>query len=280
MLNFTKTSIEALSKRFETFLLDQYGVLHNGQTVFPGVLTALQNLQQAKKKVILLSNSAKRAEKNYQRMEQLGLKRELFQAVVTSGEVGHYLFTRGLSELGLKEGAQCWVMARDEDRSPLVGSTLQEVLVPEEAEVLILSGSQGEIEPWESAIEKLKLPLSRGLPCVCLNPDKWMLTPHGLAYGAGKIAEYYESEGGQVMWIGKPYEEMYKFAKREHLFDKGSAIAIGDSIEHDIQGAKMFGIEGAWVREGILREASDQEIHAEIEKHEAVPSFQMKSFHW
>jgi HAD superfamily hydrolase (TIGR01459 family) len=280
MLNFPRTDIEVLSKRFETFLLDQYGVLHNGQTVFPGVHEALQNLQKAKKKVILLSNSAKRAEKNYQRMEQLGLDRQLFQAVVTSGEVGHYLFTRGLSKLGLQEGARCWVIARDGDRSPLVGSTLQEVLAPNDAEVLILSGSRGEIESWESAIKRLELPLARKLPCVCLNPDKWMLTPRGLAYGAGKIAEYYESEGGQVMWVGKPYEEMYKFAEREYLFEKGSAVAIGDSIEHDIQGAKRFGIAGAWVREGILREASDQEINTEIEKHDAVPDFQMNSFHW
>jgi ribonucleotide monophosphatase NagD (HAD superfamily) len=107
-----------------------------------------------------------------------------------------------------------------------------------------------------------------------------MLTPQGLAYGAGKIAEYYESAGGKVIWIGKPYEEMYRFAEREYSIEKMRAVAIGDSIEHDIQGAKKFGIVGAWVRDGILRDASDQEINAEIKKHKAKPDFQMNSFSW
>ena len=155
MLNIPLTSIDELSHNYETFLLDQYGVLHNGQSVFNGVIEALQNLQATQKTVILLSNSAKRAEKNYQRMEQLGLKREFFQGVVTSGEVGHYLFTRGLSELGLEDGSKCWVMARDDDRSPLLGSTLKEVADPEDADVLILSGSRGEVEPWDKATKKL-----------------------------------------------------------------------------------------------------------------------------
>ncbi len=280
MLNIPFTSLEELSHNYETFLLDQYGVLHNGQSVFKGVIEALQNLQAAQKKVILLSNSAKRAEKNYQRMEQLGLKREFFQGVVTSGEVGHYLFTRGLSELGLEDGSKCRVMARDNDRSPLLGSTLKEVADPEDADVLILSGSRGELEPWEKATKKLEIPLSKELPCVCLNPDKWMLTPQGLAYGAGKLAEHYESAGGKVLWIGKPYDEMYRYAEREYSFEKIRTVAIGDSIEHDIQGAKKFGIAGAWVRDGILRDASDQEINAEILKHEAQPDFQMNHFRW
>ena len=280
MLNIPLTSIDELSHNYETFLLDQYGVLHNGQSVFDGVLEALQNLQSTQKTVILLSNSAKRAEKNYLRMEQLGLKREFFQGVVTSGEVGHYLFTRGLTELGLEDGSKCWVMARDDDRSPLLGSPLKEVADPEDADVLILSGSRGEVEPWDKATKKLEIPLSKKLPCVCLNPDKWMLTPQGLAYGAGKIAEHYESAGGKVLWIGKPYDEMYRFAEREYSFEKIRTVAIGDSIEHDIQGAKKFGIAGAWVRDGILRDASDQEINAEIQKHEAQPDFQKNHFRW
>ena len=132
MLNIPFTKLEELSHRYETFLLDQYGVLHNGQSVFKGVIEALQNFQAAQKTVILLSNSAKRSENNYQRMEQLGLDRKFFQGVVTSGEVGHYLFTQGLSKLGLEDGSKCWVMARDEDRSPLLGSTLKEVADPDD----------------------------------------------------------------------------------------------------------------------------------------------------
>ena len=57
-------------------------------------------------------------------------------------------------------------------------------------------------------------------------------------------------------------------------------VAIGDSIEHDIQGAKKFGIAGVWVRDGILRDASDEKINAEIQRHKAQPDFQMNNFSW
>ena len=71
---------------------------------------------------------------------------------------------------------------------------------------------------------------------------------------------------------------MYRYAEREYSLEKIRTVAIGDSIEHDIQGAKKFGIARAWVRDGILKDASDQEINAEIQKHEAQPDFQMNHF--
>ena len=280
MLGIQETTVAHLAEQFTTFLLDQYGVLHNGQEVYPGTLDALQQLQEAGKTVILLSNSGKRAENNYHRMEKLGLGRELFQAVVTSGEVGHYLFTQGLAKLGLSEDANCWVISRDEDRSPLQGSTLVEVDEPGSAEIVILSGSRGDSESWDLCVQRLQPALERKLPCVCLNPDKWMLTPSGLAYGAGTIADYYEAQGGKVHWIGKPYPEMYAFAQEAQGFTLGEVVAVGDSIEHDILGAKRFGCQGAWVRGGILRDASASEVQQVITEHQARPDFQMESFAW
>ena len=73
--------------------------------------------------------------------------------------------------------------------------------------------------------------------------------------------------------------KMYRYVERGYSF-KDSNCRIGDSIEHDIQGAKKFGIASAWVRDGILKDASDQEINAEIQKHEAQPDFRMNHFRW
>ena len=78
---------------------------------------------------------------------------------------------------------------------PLLGSTLKEVADPIRRRV--------DFSGWESRIlgqsYKEIGTLSKDLPCVCLNPDKWMLTPQGLAYGVGKIAEHYESAGGKIL---------------------------------------------------------------------------------
>ena len=75
---------------------------------------------------------------------------------------------------------------------------------------------------------------SSGIPALCCNPDRLMLTTEGLQPSAGEIAVYYERLGGRVVFVGKPYESMYAFAKRlTRAPDAVRRIAIGDSIDHE-----------------------------------------------
>ena len=67
--------------------------------------------------------------------------------------------------------------------------------------------------------------------------------------------------------------------KGEYSFEKIRTVGIGIQ-SNTISGCKKFGIAGAWVRDGILRDASDHEINAEILKHEAQPNFQINHFRW
>ncbi len=273
-------TVAGLAEQFEVFLLDQFGVLHNGQEPYPGAIDALERLQHAGKRVILLSNSGKRAEVNQVRMERLGFGRELFQRLVTSGEVAHALFQDQLDSLELEEGARCLVLSRDTDRSALNGTSLQEVATAEEAEVVILMGSEADREAVEVTMKRLQPALDRELPCVCLNPDKWMLTPSGLCAGSGTFAERYEALGGTVLWIGKPYPEIYRFAQQHEPFSLENGVAVGDSIEHDIAGAVRFGCAGALVRSGILVEATPEELEQLIAEHQARPHFELPTFRW
>ncbi|TGR16391.1 TIGR01459 family HAD-type hydrolase, partial [Mesorhizobium sp. M1C.F.Ca.ET.196.01.1.1] len=100
-----------------------------------------------------------------------------------------------------------------------------------------------------------------GVPCLCTNPDRIMLTKSGQRFGAGRIAELYEELGGNVEWIGKPHRPIYDAAlamlgnpPRERV------VGIGDSIEHDIAGASGAGLSSALVRSGILAEMSGQQL--------------------
>jgi ribonucleotide monophosphatase NagD (HAD superfamily) len=44
----------------DTFLLDMWGVMHNGHEPYKGVLETVKELKAAGKKLIILSNSSKR----------------------------------------------------------------------------------------------------------------------------------------------------------------------------------------------------------------------------
>ena len=244
------SSVAALAAAHDVFLLDQYGVLHDGARPYPGALEALTELKARGKRSLLLSNSGRRASVNVERLETLGFPRDLFEGVVTSGEVAWHLLDRGALEVA--PDARCLLLSRGGDRSALSGLPVRQADAPAEADLLFLSGSDGDIRGLDD-YRRLLAPLAaRQVPCICTNPDKVMLTPRGKAFGCGRIADLYEALGGSVTWIGKPYPEMYRFAL-ESLDHPPLArvIAIGDSLEHDIAGAKGIGCGAALVLAGI-----------------------------
>jgi ribonucleotide monophosphatase NagD (HAD superfamily) len=103
---------------------------------------------------------------------------------------------------------------------------------------------------------------------MCVNPDKLMLTAAGNAPGAGRIAEIYQELGGDVTWTGMPFSEIYhSAAKLSGVEDRRAILYVGDSLEHDIVGAHMFGAFAALVRTGLLTGVSDKELSAEIGRH-------------
>ena len=76
-----------LSDSYMGWILDQWGVLHDGNKPYDGVIEALQELKNRKKQIVLLSNSGKRAATNAERLEKIGFDISLFNAIMTSGEM-------------------------------------------------------------------------------------------------------------------------------------------------------------------------------------------------
>ena len=88
------TSIQDIIHQYDYFIIDQWGVLHNGKVPYPGVLEALDLLKAHNKILILLSNSSKRKSSSYKGLQRvLGIKDPLtyFIDIVTSGEIGFHI---------------------------------------------------------------------------------------------------------------------------------------------------------------------------------------------
>ena len=108
-----------------------------------------------------------------------------------------------------------------------------------------------------------------------------MLTSRGPRFGAGRIAELYEELGGPVTRIGKPYPEIYAAALADlNDPDPARVVGIGDSVEHDVAGAKGVGVSAALVRSGIHAELSDDEMAAEFAARGVVPDYIVPAFRW
>jgi len=72
--------ISDISDSYSAFILDQWGVLHNGEHAYEGVIDCLKELKGRKKHIIILSNSGKRAEQNRDRLKELGIGPSLCRA--------------------------------------------------------------------------------------------------------------------------------------------------------------------------------------------------------
>ena len=62
MQKINSISSPTLIDNYDTFLLDMWGVMHNGSAPYEGVLQTISELKKAGKKLIILSNSSKRRE--------------------------------------------------------------------------------------------------------------------------------------------------------------------------------------------------------------------------
>ena len=271
--------VAALAERYDLFLLDQFGVLHDGQQPYPGAVEALSALKRAGKTVALISNSGKRAEPNERRLLKLGFEAGSWDHFVSSGEVAWRIFKDMADSGALRAGTKCLLISRDGDRSAVEGLPLVLTERGEDAELVLIAASEGDRYDLDHYRELLGPAAARKVPCFCTNPDRIMLTAVGPRFGAGEIADLYEQLGGSVTRIGKPYPAIYEaalaLAGNPYRHD---VVCVGDSVEHDIAGGAGAGVATALVRSGILADAVD--LTDLFEKLGAYPDFILDAFRW
>jgi HAD superfamily hydrolase (TIGR01459 family) len=267
-----------LAQRFDIFVLDQFGVLHDGSTPYPGAVEALLELKAAGKRILLLSNSGKRSAPNEARLAMLGFQPGSWDHFLSSGETAWLSLQRSLRD---RAGLRCLLISRDGDRSAIEGLPVTLTQSSMDADIVLLSASEGDRYDLDHYRRLLAPAAARGVECLCTNPDKVMLTAAGHRFGAGRIADLYAEMGGPVMWIGKPFAEIYAAALTMlGNPDPADVVCVGDSIEHDIAGGQGAGLATALVTTGILEQASDAERAKLFAGHGATPDFLLRTFAW
>jgi HAD superfamily hydrolase (TIGR01459 family) len=270
----TVSRFVTIASSFEAVFFDQYGVLHDGRQAYPGARDALAALKSRGVKTVVLSNSGRSGAANAERMATLGFEPALYDFVVTSGDVAGSLLKRGRFPALLAPGARCFVISTGGDDGLASALGVVPTAHSDEADLVIIAGSQADKVSLDDYRVLLAPAARRGTPCMCVNPDKLMLTASGNAPGAGRIAEIYEELGGAVTWVGKPFPEIYLAATElARVENPRDVLCVGDSVEHDIAGANRFGAFAALVRTGILAGLSDKELAAEIGLHGALPDY-------
>ena len=201
----------ALADQYDGFVLDLWGVIHDGVTPYPGAVDCLRRLRAAGKRVVLLSNAPRRAHVAQEAMRGMGIPDDLYHGILTSGEATHLLLRDRSDPFLAGLGNRVFHLGPQRDRNVLAGLDLLLTDIPEEADFVLNTGPDDlgdatDLAFWEVPQQRLA---AASLKMICANPDLEVIRGGVRVLCAGALAQRYEALGGQVRWIGKPDPSIY-----------------------------------------------------------------------
>ncbi len=240
--------LSTLGSRYEALILDLWGVVHDGIELYPGALEALRRVRAAGLKTMFVSNAPRRADRVIEGLNRLGVSRDLYDGVVSSGEVAFGTFAT-LNALPY------YFLGRESDAGLLDGLRHHRVAALADAHVVVCGGLDERQPALGHHAPLLAEARSRDLPMHCINPDEVVVKQDGeWLHCAGAIASCYAAQGGEVIWYGKPYQQIYRAALALlGAPDPARTLAVGDGLDTDILGAQRAGLDSVLVTGGILR---------------------------
>lgn len=246
-------SIADLAEGYDGFIVDLWGVVHDGVRPYPGVIAALAALRAAGKRVVFLSNAPRRAAAVAASLADMGIAPGSYDGVVTSGEVVRRALASRTDPDFAALGARFVHLGPARDRNLFEGLDLIEVSAPDEADFMLNTGPDDLAAQDDAAAFDALLAgsLKAGLPMVCANPDLEVIRDGRRIVCAGLLAQRYEAWGGRVIWRGKPDPAVYAPTLALLGTARERTIAFGDSLRTDIAGAKAAGIASVLVLTGI-----------------------------
>ena len=245
------SSIAALAASSEAWIVDIWGVMHNGARAHPAAVHACLEFRAAGGAVVLLSNAPRPFAAVVPHMTALGVPPEAYDGGVTSGDAARDM-------IAAWQGRPLLHIGPARDRGLLAGFDIH-LAPPERAEIVLCSGLYDDTrETPADYAELFHGLLARGVPMICANPDIMVERSDQLIYCAGALAADYAAAGGQVTYAGKPHAPIYARTLAEIARTKGRPVekdrilCIGDGIDTDLEGAHGAGVRSVFIASPIF----------------------------
>ena len=265
--------LEHLSKiytLYDTFIIDLWGVMHNGISLNKSAIEAVDNLLKNSKKIVFLSNAPRPSNKVKQFLRKLNMNEKFLSNVMTSGEAAMQAINQN------QFGKLFYHLGPSRDDS-IFNNVKHNKTKLENCEFILCTGLFDQHEDDLNYYkELLKDSISKKL--ICTNPDLTVHRGETEEYCAGSIAAIFESLGGKVIYFGKPYKEIYKIC-----FEKSdNVLAIGDNLRTDIKGANNLNIDSIFISNGVHRDEfkDHNELKKLLEKYEVNATYVQAELIW
>ena len=255
---------------YDTFIIDLWGVMHKGLTLNPEAIEAVSQLKRNSKKIIFLSNAPRPSSKVIDFLISLKMDKKYLSNVVTSGEAAMYAINKN------KFGKKFFHLGPSRDFS-VFEKVIENKTSIANCDFILCTGLFDEHEDnLDYYKEFLKKYISKKL--VCTNPDLIVHRGNKEEYCAGYIAKIFEDMGGETIYYGKPYEEIYEMC----FTDNEKVLAIGDNLRTDIKGANNLNKDCLFISNGVHRSEfnNDSELKELLKKYKVKANYYQKEFKW
>ena len=274
----TINSILEIIDKYENYIIDQWGVMHDGIYGYEHAIETIEYLEKKNKNLFIISNSSKRQKSSEDRLPKLGFKKNSFINILTSGEM--IWQTINAKYLKSKKVKKCFHIFDESKEDGLLyreDLNLSFVDKIDDADFILACTPFNNMMPIDY-IPILENAINRNLIMYCANPDFETIEINNSKniFCMGAIAEIYKKMGGRVVIQGKPEKKIYLETTKSINLNKNKTVAIGDSIFHDIKGAINFSIDSILVKSGIHKDL--KVIKKLCKNHQILPTYIIEDF--
>ena len=262
--------LSEIYKNYDTFIIDLWGVIHNGVALYPRAIAAIEQLKNNSKKIVFLSNAPRPSSKVVNFLLKMNMDKKYLSNVMTSGEAAMHAIDKN------KFGKTFFHLGPPRDTSVFEKVKNNKTDI-ESCDFIICTGLFDEYEDdLEYYKNFLKKYISKKL--VCTNPDLTVHRGNMEELCAGSVAKVFEKLGGEVVYFGKPYKEVYKMCFNSNE----KVLAIGDNLRTDIKGANNLNIDCIFISNGVHRDEykNTSELDSLLNKYEVKANFFQKELKW
>ena len=269
--NLDNNGLRSIAENYDIFYIDLWGVIHNGINLHKNAIKVLEEITKSKKQYVLLTNAPRPNKTVKLFLENMGMNKEIREKVYSSGEAAlSYLKKKLLDDKFYHLGP-----VRDFDL--FLGFKKNKTEDIKESSYLLCTGLFEEHgENLNYYKELFKKHINKKM--ICTNPDLIVDRGDKRELCAGSVALVFEKMGGEVIYFGKPFPEVYNQSINNK---EKKVLSIGDNLNTDIKGANLLNYDSLLISNGVHKDEIKKDgIDIVSKKYKVVVNFIQTELKW
>ncbi len=262
--------LSQIFRAYDTFVIDLWGVVHNGISLNEKAIETISELNKNSKKIVFLSNAPRPSEKVVNFLLKMKMDKQYLSNVMTSGEAAMHAINKN------KFGKTFFHLGPSRDTS-IFEAVKENKTTIDNCDFILCTGL---FDGYESDLGYYKKFLVKYISkkLICTNPDLTVHRGNKEEYCAGYIAKIFEELGGKVIYYGKPHQEIYEMCFKQNE----KVLAIGDNLRTDIRGANNLKKDCLFISNGVHRNEFNNNLELEklFSKYRVKVNYFQKELQW